>query len=261
MVFRRRSRRNEGRGAPAKFAVALGSVAPRFLWGCVIVTLKCARRLRVVFTPRTPLGVANVCTTRRSPSARSGGYRDLGFQRCRHSHGAGSAMTAPNHLAPTLRLQRDVFAPGATLSRVWWQGLPFGFACEDSDRGLDWKMDPGRIASIKVKGQTAIPTGTYRIALLWSDKHEQIVPWILDVPGFQAIEIHVGNTPTDTDGCVLPGTRRDTEAGKVTHSTPACRWLYTEIAKLISAGQPVTLQIERDEPAWRRFKAHQEEAS
>jgi len=51
----------------------------------------------------------------------------------------------------------------------------------------------------------AIPAGTYDVSLRYSPKHSRIVPHIANVPGFEAIEIHWGNYPKDTEGCLLVG--------------------------------------------------------
>lgn len=108
-----------------------------------------------------------------------------------------------------------------------------GFLCwtlEDQDRGLTSDMDPEKIKAIKVYGKTAIPTGRYRIELRVSQKFKDrpwckqfggLVPCILDVPGFSAIEMHVGNTIDDTDGCPLVGMVRGTKRGRLYDSTAA----------------------------------------
>ena len=58
----------------------------------------------------------------------------------------------------------------------------------------------------KVWGQTAIPCGEYRVMLTMSPRFKRILPLIVDVPGFDGIRIHPGNTAKDTDGCILVGT-------------------------------------------------------
>lgn len=54
-----------------------------------------------------------------------------------------------------------------------------------------------------------IPCGTFPVALLWSEKHQRIVPHILNVPNFTAVEMHPGNDSADTEACVLVGQTRD----------------------------------------------------
>ena len=50
-----------------------------------------------------------------------------------------------------------------------------------------------------------IPPGTYQV--LWENttKHPMGVPVLQGVPGRDAIEIHSGSFPHDTDGCILLG--------------------------------------------------------
>lgn len=57
-----------------------------------------------------------------------------------------------------------------------------------------------------------IPTGTYPVQLLPSIRFQMLTPHILDVPDFDAIEIHPGNYPNDTHGCTLVGKSRGRDA-------------------------------------------------
>jgi len=50
-----------------------------------------------------------------------------------------------------------------------------------------------------------IPSGTYQVKIRWSDKNKMMVPGLLGVPNRSDIEIHIGNAPKDTLGCILPG--------------------------------------------------------
>jgi len=61
----------------------------------------------------------------------------------------------------------------------------------------------------KIPEETRIPAGFYKIGLTYSPKftpkygHKMLQ--ILDVPGFDRILIHPGNTEKDTAGCILVG--------------------------------------------------------
>lgn len=150
-------------------------------------------------------------------------------------------------MADLLTLTRDVFSDRVTLSRFDYMGRPFGFAAEDVDRGLDARMPPGLLASLKVKGATAIPVGRYRLAWTVSPSRGVATPRLLDVPGFAGILIHAGNDEDDTEGCLLPGTQRSTVA--IGHSRVACQWLYPRIRDAVAAGD-CWITVQRDPAAW-----------
>ena len=73
---------------------------------------------------------------------------------------------------------------------------------------------------VKVKGETRIPTGKYNITLRTEGGHHQRYEekygkmhkgmlWVRDVPGFEWILIHTGNTDEHTAGCLLVGNSSD----------------------------------------------------
>lgn len=67
--------------------------------------------------------------------------------------------------------------------------------------------DPVRPEGNKVWGDTAIPKGTYKVALRYSNRFQKELPGVQDVPGFDGILLHGGNTKADTHGCPLLGTQ------------------------------------------------------
>jgi hypothetical protein len=52
---------------------------------------------------------------------------------------------------------------------------------------------------------SAIPAGTYKVVTYPSPKFGRLMPLLVDVPGRSNIEMHWGNSPEDTDGCILLG--------------------------------------------------------
>lgn len=58
---------------------------------------------------------------------------------------------------------------------------------------------------VKVYGETAIPYGTYRVVITYSNAFKKKLPEILNVPLYEGIRIHNGNTNLDSLGCVLLG--------------------------------------------------------
>lgn len=96
---------------------------------------------------------------------------------------------------------------------------------EDKDRGLRNDMPLSRILSVKVYGETAIPTGTYKISKtispkfkyrVWGKRYGGYVPEISSVKGFGGVRIHPANRASELLGCVALG--RNTVKGQVTQS-------------------------------------------
>jgi len=76
------------------------------------------------------------------------------------------------------------------------------FVCEDTVRG---DGDAKTVSQWKIKGESAIPYGTYRVKKTWSKKYGKPVWELQNVPGYTGIRIHPGNTEEHTEGCLLFG--------------------------------------------------------
>ena len=136
-----------------------------------------------------------------------------------------------------LRLKRIAKRPTYTIGRLYIDGVRFCDTIEDRDRGLRQDMARATIKRVKVPGETAIPTGRYRLTLgVKSPRMSQrpayqfcdgYVPRLVNVPGFDGILIHIGNTAKDSEGCILVGENR--EVGKVLNSTATFRKLYARL--------------------------------
>ena len=95
---------------------------------------------------------------------------------------------------------------GYTISRLYVNGKLFGCnTLEDTDRGLRKDMQLEEIKKKKVYGQTAIPRGSYECVYTYSNRFKKMLPLLKDVPGFDGIRIHSGNSAKDTEGCILVG--------------------------------------------------------
>ena len=92
-------------------------------------------------------------------------------------------------------LQREPTVDGATLGELFIDGVHQCYTLEDEVR------TPG----VKVPGATAIPAGRYRVTITQSARFGRMMPLVNDVPGFEGIRIHLGNTAADTEGCLLVG--------------------------------------------------------
>ena len=103
-----------------------------------------------------------------------------------------------------LTLRRIWQHPTCTQGTLSLDGLVHYFTLEDVIREI-----PGEaVEKWKVPGETAIPAGTYSLVIDWSNRFKRPMPHVLNVPGFDGIRIHSGNTAEDTEGCILVGERR-----------------------------------------------------
>lgn len=127
-----------------------------------------------------------------------------------------------------LTVLRIANKPTYTIGKLYIDGCYFCDVLEDTDRGLDDDMKESEILKKKVKGQTAIPTGTYPVKITYSPKYKKNMPLIENVKGYSGIRIHSGNTHKDTEGCVLVG--KNKEVGKVLES----RKTYNALYKILS---------------------------
>ncbi len=128
-------------------------------------------------------------------------------------------------------VDRFVSDDDATISRVLVDNKFNCFGLEDEYR------------EEKVAQETRIPAGEYQIKLRteggfharYGNRFEDIHKGMLhiqDVPGFEYILIHCGNTDEDTAGCLLVGSQAVTEPGNmsITQSTAAYKRFYPQVA-------------------------------
>lgn len=141
-----------------------------------------------------------------------------------------------------LELKRIARKDKYTIGHLYINGKYFCDTLEDPDRGLVSSMSNSQIAMKKIKGNTAIPTGLYKITLnVASSKYSNFnkypyakfcngkMPRLLNVPGYEGILIHAGNTQKDTEGCILVGQNK--VVGQVINSQATWKTLYTELLK------------------------------
>lgn len=86
---------------------------------------------------------------------------------------------------------RDIFRPNETLGKLFIDGTFFCYTLEDTVR------------DVKIKHKTAIQKGCYEVVYAPSSKYGRLMPRLLDVPNFEGVLIHGGNTAMDTSGCIL----------------------------------------------------------
>lgn len=109
----------------------------------------------------------------------------------------------------------------------------------------------------KVMGETRIPAGTYKMSLRtvggfhgrysarYGDMHKGML-WVRNVPGFEYILIHSGNTDEHTDGCLLVGDSQNENINKpdgfIGSSRTAYERIYPPIAEALTSGKSVTIE-------------------
>lgn len=139
-----------------------------------------------------------------------------------------------------------------TVGLLYVDGVRLCETLEDKDRGLRQEDDLSIIRSVKVYGETAIPAGTYNVAMdVVSPKYSAVkwykdlcggkMPRLLGVPGFEGILVHPGNTALDSYGCILVG--RNTKVGQLTESKATFKKLYKKMKDAYDRGESITIEI------------------
>lgn len=136
-------------------------------------------------------------------------------------------------------LTRNLFGTHSTVSEVTVMGRHLCHVLEDVVReevGVP-------VSEWKVKGETAIPAGRYEIVIDMSTRFGKLMPHLLNVPGFDGIRIHPGNTDHDTEGCLLPGTEIGPD-GSVLHSRDAYEHWYDVLAAALHSGDRCFITVQ-----------------
>ena len=136
-----------------------------------------------------------------------------------------------------LLLRRIARRETYTIGRLYIDGVYFCDTIEDKDRGLKQSLPVSVNKAMKKAGATAIPTGKYQVTLKMKSprfsKKKQYefcqgyLPRLINVPAFEGVLIHIGNTAKDTEGCILVG--KNTKVGKVLESGVTFRALYSKL--------------------------------
>jgi len=86
---------------------------------------------------------------------------------------------------------------------------------------------------------SAIPPGRYQVTIAFSPRFQRNMPLLVAVPFRSAIEIHMGDYPHNTEGCVLLGRYDPAHLDQLTpgSSTPAFTAFYAKVEAAASAGE------------------------
>ena len=138
-----------------------------------------------------------------------------------------------------LTLNRIALRKTYTIGKLYIDGKYFCDTLEDTvrDTNKSGKFDNGEK---KIKGKTAIPYGTYEIKWTYSPRFKKYTPQLMNVPQFEGIRIHAGNSSTDTEGCLLLGENK--KVGMVLNSRATINKFYQIIKEACSKGK-VTIEI------------------
>ena len=138
----------------------------------------------------------------------------------------------------------EVIQQGNDIDGLFQQRKFLAYTLEDEQRNT------------KVYGETRIPEGVYNLGLRkvggYHAKYSKRFPHIhigmlhvLDVPGFEYILIHCGNTDEHTAGCLLVGDSQENNQikkdGFIGKSVQAYKRIYPRIASALERGEKVTI--------------------
>lgn len=151
-----------------------------------------------------------------------------------------------------IKIDRKYKKDTYTIGKVYINDDYYCDSLEDKDRGLKQSDSIDYIKSKKVYGQTAIPSGTYKVTVtysnkfankIWGKKYGGKVPLILNIKGFDGVRFHPLSTPEMTLGCI--GLGKNTIVGKITNTLETYyKFMDKYIMPCIKRGEEITLIIE-----------------
>lgn len=142
-----------------------------------------------------------------------------------------------------IKLKRIYKGDSYTIGHLYINNKYFCDTLEDKVRNL--KKEP------KIYGKTAIPEGEYEIDMNtispkfknrnWAKKWGGVVPRLKNVPYFEGVLIHVGNSAEDSLGCILVGDNQI--VGKLVNSTIHFNNLMKILVEANNNKEKITIQI------------------
>lgn len=151
-----------------------------------------------------------------------------------------------------LLLKRVALRDTYTIGRLYLNGTYFSDTLEDRVRDINKDGDLNDVGEGKVYGKTAIPYGKYEITMkVQSPKYSQrasyawckgYLPRLLNVPHFEGILIHGGNSADDSCGCLLVGENK--VKGKVINSMATLKRLVSMLKHASDNNEKIWITIE-----------------
>jgi len=124
-----------------------------------------------------------------------------------------------------LTVKRIHRTESSTIGELYVDGVFECYTLEDIER------------DVKIKSETAIPKGTYKVIVTMSNRFKRLLPLLMNVPNFEGVRIHAGNTNHDTEGCILVGQTRSTDfIGK-------SRKAFDKLFKKMQKAKSITIEI------------------
>ena len=145
-------------------------------------------------------------------------------------------------------VKRIAKKPKYTIGKLYIDKKYICDTLEDTDRGLNQDMSLEEIKNKKVYGETAVPTGTYKVDMntvspkfknrVWAKPYGGKLPRLIAVPGYEGVLIHAGNKAEDTLGCILVGENK--AVGQVLNSQVT----FKRVMSILTEGTNITITIE-----------------
>lgn len=126
-----------------------------------------------------------------------------------------------------LELKRIYLGTDYTIGKLYIDGVYECDTLEDTVR------------EFKIKHETAIWEGTYKVIITMSQRFQRLLPLLVDVPNFTGIRIHPGCTKADTSGCILVG--KNKVKGMMINSRATFNRLFAKL--LLAENIEITIRL------------------
>jgi hypothetical protein len=150
-----------------------------------------------------------------------------------------------------LIVRRIALKDSYTIGFLYIDGKYFCDTLEDATRDYNRDGDLNDGCEGKICGHTSIPYGKYEISLevmspsfcikssyLWCGGY---LPRLLNVPHFDGILIHAGNSAEDSAGCLLVGENK--VKGRLVNSMATLKKLYAVLKSADAKGEQIWITI------------------
>lgn len=143
-----------------------------------------------------------------------------------------------------LLLERKYCKPHYTIGKLYVDNVYLCDTLEPPYGATTSDMTPYEITRVKARsGLISIPKGSYQVIINHSPRFHKDLPLLLNVPGYEGIRIHTGNTVSDTVGCILVGYNR--RKGMVLNSRSAMYFLMEKLNGAVARKEKIWITIDR----------------